>query len=287
MNLVRMNEDRMEAKIRFGSLGYFMREGSRRGNQNALYVGPQRPSEPIQHHLTVVSNIETEEIDNIHLTSINGKEKTKKWQIVPNEIEPNIASWIKNNSTALEESSLREIERDYYCVSGWRILTGFLVIGGLLNALGSILMRPFIAMGTVRFRKESQNGRRIKVHALPNVPRMFELARKLRPLKPFIQTILPIIILRGGPRFTRLFFVTPRRMSKGDISLLIPKTADSPALVLVRWEKPRQIELARVIEQASEIYRRSELKAIIPDLSLLSSQVQMPFLFDIRGKAIP
>ncbi len=81
-----MSKDRFEARLTIGSASYFMREGTPRKGQTAFYVGPQRRSHEIQHHLTLVSDVETGDIDNIHLTDMKGQASTKKWQIIPDEV---------------------------------------------------------------------------------------------------------------------------------------------------------------------------------------------------------
>ncbi len=119
-----------------------------------------------------------------------------------------------------------------------------------------------------------------------NVTRVLKLVRKFRPFKRIMQAVLPIVVMRGGPRLLRLFLVKPERMSKGDVSLLVPRSPALPAVVLVKWKQHRQIDLGKMIEQATDVYHRMELQEIIPDLARLTSQVHLPFELDIRGRVV-
>ena len=72
-----MHEERLDARFTIGSTSYFVREGTPREGRNALVVGPRRPLDAVQHHLTLVSDIESGVVDNIHLTATQGKERKK------------------------------------------------------------------------------------------------------------------------------------------------------------------------------------------------------------------
>jgi len=279
-----MPEERVEAKISFGSLRYFVREGTPREGQNALVVGPRRPSDTVQHHLTVVSDLETGEIDNVHLTSVKRGERRKKWQLIPREMEPSIARWIKDNSSPVIGSDIRGLRTNYYCVSGWRVLTAFRIAEGMLDHLFTLLARPLIGLGVVRIKKETVGSSRLRVSGQLNVTRTIALARKLRPFKRIFELVLPVVVKGGGRRLVRLFLIQPERMSSGDVSVLIPKGPAYPALVLVKWGEHRQIDLSHLIGQSQELYRNLELKEVIPDLGGLTSQTPSLFEFDVRKR---
>lgn len=277
-----MSEERLEAKITVGSLRYFIREGTPREGQNALVVGPRRPSDAVQHHLTIVSDLDTEQINNVHLTSVKGGERQKKWQIIPREIEPEIAMWIRDNSSPVAKSDILRMGANYWCVSGWKVSATFRIAEGLLDAAVSLFLRPLMGIGVVRIKKENRRRGRVRVSGQINITRAMALACKLRPFMRILQLVLPVVVRRGGPRLVRLLLTKPERMSTGDVSLLVPKGPTLPALVLVKWGEHRQIDLSDLIAQVVELYHRMELKEIIPGLGALSSTLPSLFEFDFR-----
>ncbi len=279
-----MLEERLDAKLTMGSASYFIREGTPRGGQNALIVGPRRPSDAVQHHLTLVSDIETGEIDNIHLTGMKGQERKKKWQIVPDEVESKIARWIRDNSDPMAKSDVREMGGNYYCVSGWRVFTGFRIVEGMMTVATSLFVRLLMGLGLLSINKERGKNGGVRVLGQLNITGVLALAHKFRPFKRIIQAVLAVVVTRGGPRLLRLFLMKPERMSRGDVSLLVPKSPALPAMVLVKWEEHRRIDLGKLIEQAANVYHRWELQEIIPDPARLSSLPHLPFVFDIRGR---
>lgn len=280
-----MPDERLDAKITIGSASYFVHEGTPREGRNALVVGPRRPSSAIQHHLTVVSNVESGLIDNIHFTGVRGNMRTKKWQLAPEEIEPMISKWIKGNSIPVARSNIREMGDNYYCVSGWRVFACFRVLEGMMMAAMAVFVRPLISLGLLSFKKETQKSGRVRETGQLNLARVLALAQKVRPFRRVVRTLLPVVVRTCGPKLLGLFLIRPERMARGDVSVLVPKRPAFPAVVLVKWRDHRQVDLGKLIEHASDIYHRMELREIMPNPAGLSSNPQLPFVFDIRRKS--
>ncbi len=196
-----------------------------------------------------------------------------------------MAKWIGDNSQAIGKTDVRSLSENYYCVSAWRLLTGFRLMEGLMTVAAWTFIRPLTGLGLLRITEERPRKGRVRMVGDVNVTRLLMVLRKLRPLKRVVEAVLPVIIRKMGPRLLRLSLTKPERMSKGDASLLIPRTMGLPTVVVVKWDQHLQIEATKVIEQATSLYHRMELHEIFPDLSKLSSQMHLPFVLDVKGRS--
>ncbi len=263
---------------------YFLQEGKPKQGRNALYMGPRRPSGELQHHLTLEFDLETEDLDKVHLTRMKGDERWKLWSLLPDNLRPQVAQWIKDNFHTFNPPDLQCLERNYYAVSAWRVLTFLKIVGRLSAVVGWILSIPLQGLGLVRLRvREDKSRARTLVTGKVDRDRILLLLRKLRPFKRFAEAGMPVLMVRGGPRFLNLFLTSPRKMSGGDAALLIPKRTGPPALVVVKWDELLQAPADKVVEQAMVMYRQMELHEIVPDLRRLSLQVLLPFTLEVRG----
>ncbi len=282
-----MSKDRFEARVAIGGAGYFMQEGKPKEGKTALYVGPERCSDEIQRHLTLVFDVETGNIDNIHLTGMKGQERWKKWQIILNDVRSKVAAWIRGNSQPVTSPDLRNLSKNYYCVSAWRIMTGFRLMERLTTTAAWMFLGPLAGLRLLRvITEEDRKKGRLRIVGSVNVTRLVTVLRRFRPLKGIVEVVLPILVRKAGPRVLALCLTKLERMSKGDASLLIPKTAGLRAVVVVKWDKLLQVEAGKVIEQVTSLYDYMELREIIPDVSKMSSQLDLPWVFEVRGREL-
>src|SRR5205807_1519950 len=170
--------------IAFGNLAYFIREGKPRLDTSAFYIGPARCSDGVHRHLTFVVDAETEDLANLHLTKDDGKKRGKKWSITPENVEPDIVRWIESNSTPVDMRVAVEMNRDYHCISGWRVFASLRLLAGLLTPLEWLIFRPLGALGVARITtKDDHVSRKVRIVGFIDVNRLLQLMKKLRPLR--------------------------------------------------------------------------------------------------------
>ena len=177
---------------------------------------------------------------------------------------------------------VKTLGKNSYCVSAWRVIVGYTILQRLMTVAGSLITRPMMSLGVVTFRKE-RRGRWFRITGDLNISRMTFLLRKLRPFKRVIVPVLPVLIRKGGPRLMRTLLIKPEKMSTRDISLIVPKTPGSPALILVKWKQHRRIDFEKISAYASSLFEQMDLRALLPDFAASSSQGCVPFTFDVRG----
>ncbi len=177
-------EPRSRAKLSIGDVSYIIREGKPQGAKSAIYFGPTRCSDGIHRHITSVFDVESEDIDNIHLTGVKGKDRWKKWSLQPNQIRSDITNWIRDNSEPVDIPSVKRMDKDYYCISAWRIYTGYRLLEGIISAVFWIISKPLAAMGVMTLVVDEDRERKhLKLVGRIDASRMVDFLRKFRRSK--------------------------------------------------------------------------------------------------------
>jgi len=277
-------DSRFEAKVGFAGKGYFMREGSSDETKSALHFGPTRCSDEVHRHVTVVFDVETGEVDNLHLTWTREGRTGKKWWIFPERVGSAVAGWISVNSQPLTSSVTVGLDRDYYCVSTWRVIAGFRLIEGFMQAASWFVARPLAALGVLRMQIEEDKVQG-KLRAIGRVDAdgLLRLLRSFRPFRGIMQTVCRGVLPTAVRVIGRLSLTRLWRMSTGDVSLLVPKREGLPMLVVVKWDQYLVIEAKKAIAKATALYEEYELRQLIPELGKLGSAASLPFWLSARG----
>lgn len=122
-----------------------------------------------------------------------------------------MAKWIGDNSQAIGKTDVRSLSENYYCVSAWRLLTGFRLMEGLMTVAAWTFIRPLTGLGLLRITEERPRKGRVRMVGDVNVTRLLMVLRKLRPLKRVVEAVLPVIIRKMGPRLLRLSLTKTRK----------------------------------------------------------------------------
>ena len=277
-------EPRFEARFGFAGKGYFMREGRSDEDKSAFHIGPTRCSDEVHRHITMVFDVETGEVDNLHLTWAKEGRTGKKWRIFPERVGSAVAGWIKDNSQRLSSSVAGGLDRDYYCVSAWRVVAGFRLIEGFMQAASWFVARPLAALGILRMRIEEDRAQgKLRVIGRVDADGLLRLLRRFRPFRGIIEAVCRVILPMVIRRIGRLTLTRAGRMSTGDASLLVPKREGLPALVVVKWDQHLVIEAEKAITKATALYEEYELRELIPDLGKLHSVASLPFTLSASG----
>ena len=276
--------NRAYAKLILGEIEYFFQEGNIRQGKSALYIGPAKSSDGIQRHITLVFDVETGDVDNIHVTRMIGQQRLKRWQIIPKEALPNLHAWIRNNSKPIAGQDLAKLGKNYYWVSAWRMISGLSIIQGIMGGIFTIVSKPLSAMGIFRFSmKRDCHKKQLRVSGNLDVMRVQTILRHFGFLRQALELVLPGLIKKAGPRIMKLGFTNSKRISKGDAALLIPRAMGLPPLVIIRSHEYLQIEAERVFEKAAELYEQIDLQYMLPD-TIKPSSFQLPI--ELRMKNV-
>lgn len=281
-----MTDERpFEGRLKIGGLEYFVREGRSHGTRSAVYLGPARCSDEVHRHITAVFDVRTGDIDNLHLTKGSGLESEKKWSIHPDNVKLEAASWILKNSRSLEKHSVGSLERDHYCVSGWRILVGIRLFEGLANIVSWLVLRPLAAMGVLMLQvKEDEAKGSLRVAGRLDMLRAVLIFRKFSRFRGILKVVLPVIVRNGMPRLAKLCLTRVGRMSSGDVSLLIPKRDGASPIIVIKAKEYLELDAFKAFEEAAQLYRDMELGEIIPNGLSLSPGPYIPFTFETKGE---
>jgi len=282
-------QDKFEAKVRIGTLGYDIQRGSTRGTESALFVAPTDCPDGVSRHVTVIFNSETEELYNVHQTNEGNGKRWKQWSRDPNRFISDAMDWLKTRSEPMETPTAKGLGSNYYCVSGWRILVCLQLITGLTSIAERLLFRPLASLGIGRFElKEDKAHNKLSAVGNIDMTRMVEILRKFRPFKGIVNAFLPGMVLKIMPKLAKLFLlISVERMSPGDASLLIPKREGIEPLVLLRGDQYRQLRAATVFEKAVALYEEMELGELLPDPQrLMLSGLSVPVLFEVVGTGL-
>src|SRR2546428_6994365 len=278
------DESQIRATVSIGDSGYFFREGTSDGAKSAVYFGPTHCSDGIHRHITAVFDVESEDLNDVHLTGVKGKERWKKWSLQPNQIRSDITKWIRDNSILVDKPSIKGMDSDYYCVSAWRVYAGYRLLEGFISAIFWVISKPLAAMGIMTLVvDEDRERKRLKVAGRIDTNHMVDLLRKFRPFKGAIEAILPTIVLKMMPRVARLSLTHVSKMSDGDACLLIPKREGMRPAVMLKAEQYFQLDAAKGFEKATSLYERMELVEFLPDSAKLTSIGSVPFAFEAKG----
>src|SRR6266567_607171 len=278
------DEGQLKAKLSIGDWGYFIREGRSEGAKSAIYFGPTQSSDGIHRHITAVFDVGSEDIDNVHLTDVKGRDLCNKWSLQPKQIRSDIAMWIRDNSTPVDAPTVKRMDKDYYCISVWRIYAGYRLLEGFATAVFWLISKPLAAIGIMALvANEDRERKHLRVIGRIDTNPLVDLLRKFRPFAGVVKVILPTLVLKMMPRLARLSLTRVCRMSSGDACLLMPKGEGKLPAVMIKAKRYFKLDAARVFEEATSLYERMELVEFIPDSAKLVSGTCVPFAFEAKG----
>ncbi len=233
----------------------------------------------------MIFDTEADEIYNVHLTKESMGRKWKQWSRDPNRLVTDAVNWLKARSEPVEEEAVRDIRPDYYCVSGWRVYVALRLFSGLTSVVEWVVFRPLALLGVARFKvTRDENRDRVRATGFVDMTRMVAILRKFRPFKGVVNKVLPVIVLRIGPRLGKAVLIRADRMSRGDALLMIPKREGLQPLVMLRGDKYRQVDAVPVFKKAAEIYKQMELAELLPNPNqIVPSGLLVPFSFEGKG----
>lgn len=247
--------EKVELDVAIGSSGYFVREAS-----SGLVVGPKRCKDGVPRKITVPIDKETGEVRNIHMKSGRGRNTPEDWRIYPQEVLPNIASWIGENSSFLAPSEVRGLEQASLSFSVWRGTVTLRVFQGLLSSVFLILGRGLCLL---RFYVSESEGK-THVQVVVDPTQILRLARRFRPFLGLYTLVVRSMFLPMLRRLGKMHMVKLSRMSERDVCLVFSKREAQP-LVVVRNRGHRAIPLELMIREASDWYSKFKVAEMMPE----------------------
>jgi hypothetical protein len=239
-----------------GDSVYVLRESS---SGLVFSVPPKTSRDGIPRHVTVAMDLETKEVRHVHMKSGWGSRPTEDWRLYPNTLLPGVASWIGSNSTPLSPSAVRDRDESSFCVSLRRGITTFRIIQPLVTSAFWTLGR---GLGLFRFRVE-EDERETRVWALIDPGQLLKYARRLRPLRRFIEAFIRIGFPKLLKELARLHLVRLADMSEGDVCLVLPRKQSEPTIV-VKYQQHLSIPLEKALQAGFDWYSSHKMPEVMP-----------------------
>lgn len=247
-----------------GDSVYVLRESS---SGLVFSVPPKTSRDGIPRHVTVAMDPETEQVGHVHMKSGWGGRPSEDWRIYPDNILPGPASWIGDNSTPLSPLAVRNLDESSFCVSLRRGITIFRIIQPLAMSFFGMLGR---GLGLFRYRVE-ESAHETHVWAVIDLGRLVKYARRLRPFRPFIESLVRIGFPKLLKGLAKMHLVKLAAMSEGDVRLVLPREKSEP-MIVVKYRQHLSIPLEKALQASIDWYSSHKIPEILPVLDTSSGR---------------
>jgi hypothetical protein len=265
-------EPQLELDVSIGDKKYFLRQAS-----SGFVVGP-KSKDGLDQHITIATDKETEEIKHIHMKSGRGGILHEVWRIWPDQVMPDIASWVRTNAVPLGEKEILGLEKSSYSISARRVITIFRIVDSATQFVG-ILIR---GIGLVQF-SEVEDGAEKHFRAVIDARRLLKVMRRLRPFRKPIEVVIRGSLPRVLMRLFKLHLVKLKDMAEGDVCVVFPRLGPEP-VVIIKHGSYLSIPLARVFKEANDWYSRLKIAELWPRFDF-SPGKPLPMEFKVRGSS--